>query len=164
VRRVVVLSGGKDAPASWEVVDVELPSPPAKDQQLRAAAIGVLVDRLQLLSGAATERHSTDLQGLDLEAELAAYQQQLARPPQAASRLPTLSATPEPGTVPAVNGLRDTLVIFGCVVFIGALLASVAGLLGLTSGDATNAVVAGGVAGFGLGLALTALIPGSRRE
>jgi len=81
VRRVVVLSGGKHAPASWEVVDVELPSPPAKDQQARAAAIGVLVDRLQLLSGAATERHSTDLQGLDLEAELAAYQQQLAPPP-----------------------------------------------------------------------------------
>ncbi len=66
--------------------------------------------------------------------------------------------------MPATNGLRDTLVIFGCVVFIGALLASVAGLLGLTSGDATNAVVAGGVAGFGLGLALTALILGSRRE
>lgn len=61
------------------VADVELPSPPAKDQKARAAAIGVLVNRLQLLSGAATERHSTDLRGLDLEAELAEYQQ-LTRP------------------------------------------------------------------------------------
>ena len=78
VRQVVVLSGGKDAPASWEVADVELPSPPAKDQQARAAAIGVLVDRLQLLSGAVTERHSTDLAGLDLEAELAHHQRRVA--------------------------------------------------------------------------------------
>lgn len=78
VRQVVVLSGGKDASASWEVADVELPSPPARDQQARAAAIGVLVDKLQLLSGAVTERHSSELAGLDLEAELAEHQRRAA--------------------------------------------------------------------------------------
>jgi len=36
------------------------------------------VDRLQLLSGAVTERHSTELAGLDLEAELAEHQRRAA--------------------------------------------------------------------------------------
>ncbi len=54
-----------------------------------------------------------------------------------------------------MNGLWDRLVIC-CVVFVAALVASIAGLLGLTSDDATNAVVAGGVAGVGRSLALTA--------
>jgi len=76
VRQVVVLSGGKDASASWEVADVELPSPPARDQQARAAAIGVLVDRLLLLVGEPTVR--AELSGLDLEAELAEHQRRAA--------------------------------------------------------------------------------------
>ena len=78
VRQVVTLAGGKDEPARAEVVDVELPHPTARDQRDRAQAIGTLVDRLQLLSGAATERHATDVAGLDLEAELRAHQAHMA--------------------------------------------------------------------------------------
>jgi transposase-like protein len=68
VRQVVVLSGGKDTPASWAVADVELPHPTARDQRDRASAIGVLVEKVQLLSGGATERLDTG--EYDLEAEM----------------------------------------------------------------------------------------------
>lgn len=73
---VVTLSGGKDEAARSEVVEVELPHPVAKDQRDRMQAVGIAVDRLQLLSGEATARLATDLGGLDLEAEL---RQQQAR-------------------------------------------------------------------------------------
>ncbi len=73
---VVTLSGGKDAPASAEVVPVEVPHPVAKDQQARVAAVAALVEKLQLLTGQATERH--DLADLDLEAEVREHQAQQA--------------------------------------------------------------------------------------
>jgi hypothetical protein len=62
-----------------------------------------------------------------------------------------------------MNGLRDVRVILGCGVFLAALMASVAALLGRSSGDATNAVVLALVAGLGLGFALASLYPGQRR-
>jgi hypothetical protein len=70
---VVTLSGGKDAPASAAVVPVEVPHPVAKDQQARVAAVAALVDKLQLLTGQATERLD-DLGGFDLEADLRTHQ------------------------------------------------------------------------------------------
>ncbi len=60
-------------------------------------------------------------------------------------------------------GLRDISVIAGCGVFLAALIGSVVSLLGRSSGDATNSVVFGLVAGLGLGFALTSLLPGQRR-
>lgn len=71
---VVTLSGGKDARASAEVVSVDVPHPVAKDQQARVAAVAALVDKLQLLTGQATERH--DLGDLDMEAKLRQHQAQ----------------------------------------------------------------------------------------
>lgn len=62
-----------------------------------------------------------------------------------------------------MNGLRDICVIAGCGVFLAALIASIASLLGRTSGEATNPVVLALVAGLGLGFALTSLYPGQRR-
>ncbi len=69
VRQVVTLSGAKDEPARAEVVDVLLPTPTARDQRDRMQAVGIAVDRLQLLTGQATERVD-DLGGYDLEADL----------------------------------------------------------------------------------------------
>jgi transposase-like protein len=71
---VVTLSGGRDAGASAAVVPVEVPHPVAKDQQARVAAVAALVEKLQLLTGQATERH--DLGDLDMEAELRTHQAQ----------------------------------------------------------------------------------------
>lgn len=71
---VVTLSGGKDASASAEVVSVDVPHPVAKDQQARVGAVAALVEKLQLLTGQATERH--DLGDLDMEAELREHQAQ----------------------------------------------------------------------------------------
>lgn len=62
-----------------------------------------------------------------------------------------------------IHGVRDILVIFGCVVFLGALMGSIASIVGVSSSDATGPVVAAALAGFGLGLAVTALFPGTRR-
>jgi hypothetical protein len=69
-RQVVTLSGGKGFPATWEIVDVEVPHPTAKDQQLRVAAVAQLVDKLQLLTGEPTERHATDGAVIDWDREL----------------------------------------------------------------------------------------------
>jgi transposase-like protein len=66
---VVVVAGGKDSPATAQVVDVTVPHPTAKDQKDRALAMSALVDKLQLLSGGATERVD-DLGEYDLEGEL----------------------------------------------------------------------------------------------
>lgn len=70
--RVVTLSGGTGVGASAEVVPVDVPHPLAKDQQARVAAVAALVDKLQLLTGEATERH--DLGDLDLIGEVHAQQ------------------------------------------------------------------------------------------
>lgn len=58
-------------------VHVDMDQPVPADQLRLVQAIGTLVDKVQLLTGQATERH--DLTGeYDLEAELRAYQQGLA--------------------------------------------------------------------------------------
>lgn len=69
--RVVTLSGGQGAGASAAVVPVDLPHPLAKDQQARVAAVAALVEKLQLLTDHATERHH--LSDFDMEAELQAH-------------------------------------------------------------------------------------------
>lgn len=72
--KVVGLGEGR---ATTEVVEVETDQPVPADQLRLVQAIGTLVDRVQLLTGQATER--VDLTGeYDLEAELRAYQQGLA--------------------------------------------------------------------------------------
>lgn len=83
--RVVTLSGGQGAGASAAVVPVDVPHPLAKDQQARVAAVASLVEKLQLLTGQATERH--DLGDLDLEAEVHAQQAREAELQQLRSRL-----------------------------------------------------------------------------
>lgn len=70
--RVVTLSGGTGMGATAEVVPVDVPHPLARDQQARVAAVAALVDKLQLLTGQATERH--DLGELDLMAEVRQHQ------------------------------------------------------------------------------------------
>jgi transposase-like protein len=74
---VVTLSGGKDAPATERVVEVHVSHPVAKDQRDRAQAMAALMDKLQLLSGGATERLD-DTGGLDLEAEYRQHQEREA--------------------------------------------------------------------------------------
>lgn len=55
-RKVVTLSGGKDAPASAEVVDVELDQPTFRGQQSIMTTLAIAVDKIQILTGEATER------------------------------------------------------------------------------------------------------------
>lgn len=74
---VKTVSGGKDSPGEVETVWVSCDQPVPADQLRLAQAMGVLIDKVQLLTGEATER--VDLTGeYDLEAELRAYQQGLA--------------------------------------------------------------------------------------
>lgn len=74
---VKTVNGGKDAPADVETVWVDCDQPVPADQLRLVQAVGVLIDKVQLLTGEATERH--DFTGeYDLEAELRAYQQGLA--------------------------------------------------------------------------------------
>lgn len=70
---VKTISGGKDMPGSVEVVELDESMPIPADQLRLVQAIAALIDKVQLLTGEATERH--DLVGeYDLEAELRAYQ------------------------------------------------------------------------------------------
>lgn len=74
---VKVVGGGKDMAGDVETVWVDCDQPVPADQLRLVQAIGTLVDKVQLLTGQATER--MDLVGeYDLEAELRAYQQGLA--------------------------------------------------------------------------------------
>lgn len=74
---VKTVAGPVGAGASVETVDVDMDQPVPADQLRLVQAIAALVDKVQLLTGQATERH--DLTGeYDLEAELRAYQQGLA--------------------------------------------------------------------------------------
>ena len=74
---VKVVSGGKDSAGDVETVWVDCDMPVPADQLRLVQAMGVLIDKVQLLTGEATER--VDLTGeYDLEAELRAYQQGLA--------------------------------------------------------------------------------------
>lgn len=65
-------SGGKDALPEWHALALE--QPVHRDQLAIARAVDVLVRNVQLLTGEPTEREEL-VQGLDLEAELRAYQQ-----------------------------------------------------------------------------------------
>jgi transposase-like protein len=56
-RKVVTLSGGKDSGAMAEIVDVERDLPTFGDMKNLMWMIGVSIDKVQLLSGEATERH-----------------------------------------------------------------------------------------------------------
>lgn len=67
-------SGNEHRSPGW--YEQEVPRPPAADQLAMMKALDVAVKNLQLLTGEATER--SDSTGLDLEAELAAYQQGMA--------------------------------------------------------------------------------------
>lgn len=73
---VKTVAGPVGIGASVEVVDLDLDQPVPADQLRLVQAMGVLIDKVQLLTGEATER--VDLTGeYDLEAELRAYQQGL---------------------------------------------------------------------------------------
>lgn len=70
---VKVVGGGKDAPGDVETVWVDCDQPVPADQLRLVQSIAALIDKVQLLTGEATDRHDfTD--GMDLEAELRAYQ------------------------------------------------------------------------------------------
>lgn len=55
-RRVVTLSGGLHNEGSWEIVDVERPQPTFADQKLIATTRAIDIDKVQVLTGEATER------------------------------------------------------------------------------------------------------------
>jgi transposase-like protein len=64
IRKVVTLSGG-DRPATAEIVDVNLDQPTFVDQRAIMTTLAIAVDKIQILTGAATERidmrHSTPI-------------------------------------------------------------------------------------------------------
>lgn len=55
-RKVVTLAGTKDLPGSWELVDIERAQPTFAEQTRIMTSIGIAVDKVQLLTGGATER------------------------------------------------------------------------------------------------------------
>jgi transposase-like protein len=55
-QKVVTLSGGKDSPATWEIAEVERDKPTFAEQVKILTAIGIAVDKVQVLTGGATER------------------------------------------------------------------------------------------------------------
>lgn len=77
-RKALVVSDGKDAGSHVEIVDIDRTRPTFAEQARIMTAIGIAVDKTQLLSGAATERHehvqvdAVDAEIARLEAELAA--------------------------------------------------------------------------------------------
>lgn len=69
---VKVISDGADAGQHVEQVEVELPLPTAADTKALVTSAAILVDKLQLLTGEATERHEQlGTEQLDLDAEYA---------------------------------------------------------------------------------------------
>lgn len=64
-RKVVTLAGGAAMPSTWDIVDVELDQPSFTDQRACMTSIAIAVDKVQILTGAATERidhrHTTPL-------------------------------------------------------------------------------------------------------
>lgn len=59
--------------------------------------------------------------------------------------------------------MRDVLIVLGCVVFVGALMGSIASIAGVSNTDATGPIGGAALAGAGLGLVLTLLLPSKRR-
>lgn len=58
-RQVVTLSGGKEGQATADIVDVELDQPTFADQKAIMTSIAIAVDKVQILSGGATQRTET---------------------------------------------------------------------------------------------------------
>lgn len=54
--KIVTLSGGKDSPAEWEVATADRDKPTFAEQVKILTAIGIAVDKIQVLTGEATER------------------------------------------------------------------------------------------------------------
>ncbi len=55
-QKVVTLSGGQGSPATWDIVEVERDKPTFADQVKILTSIGIAVDKVQILTGAATDR------------------------------------------------------------------------------------------------------------
>jgi transposase-like protein len=80
-RKVVTLGGGMHSSATWEIVDVEHDRPSFADQKACMTSIAIAVDKVQILTGEATERidhrHSTPV-----DDELARLAEQLEHVPE----------------------------------------------------------------------------------
>lgn len=55
-QKVVTLSGGQGSSATWEIVEVARDKPTFTDQVKILTSIGIAVDKVQILTGAATDR------------------------------------------------------------------------------------------------------------
>lgn len=55
-RKVVTLAGSKDETGSWEIVDIERDAPTFSDQKAIMTTLAIAVDKVQVLTGEATER------------------------------------------------------------------------------------------------------------
>lgn len=78
-KHVKVVSMGEGAGSATEVVDVELPLPSAADTKALVTSAAILIDKLQLLTGQATERHETLEGPMDLDAEYQRLVERAAR-------------------------------------------------------------------------------------
>lgn len=81
-QKVVTLSGGQGNSATWEIVEVARDKPTFTDQVKILTSIGIAVDKVQILTGAATDR--IDITGdvraraVELADELAARRERKA--------------------------------------------------------------------------------------
>lgn len=55
-RKVVTLAGSKDEVGTWELVDIDRDQPTFTDQKAIMTTIAIAVDKIQILTGEATER------------------------------------------------------------------------------------------------------------
>jgi transposase-like protein len=55
-RKVVTLAGGQASPSTWDIVDVDHDEPTFGDKKALMTTIAIAVDKVQILTGAATER------------------------------------------------------------------------------------------------------------
>lgn len=79
-RKVVTLSGGQTGSSTWDIVDIEHEQPSFTDQRACMTSIAIAVDKVQILTGEATERvdhrHTTPI-----DDELASLADQLEHAP-----------------------------------------------------------------------------------
>lgn len=78
-KHVKVVNQGEGMGSTVEVVDVELPLPSAVDTKALVTSAAILIDKLQLLTGQATERVGQELGELDLDREYADLLERAAR-------------------------------------------------------------------------------------
>lgn len=76
-RKAMVVSDGAELGSHAEIVDIERSQPTFAEQTRIMTAIGIAVDKTQLLSGAATERHE-HVQVDDIDAEVRRLTAELA--------------------------------------------------------------------------------------